>query len=145
MTQKRWGFDPNSGGKKILEDMKRQVTQRIEKFAAENYAGKYTQLDIRFRGQFCYIDAFTEPYVSEGWPPEDWPESRVDWGLSLGGCRGIHWRRQRAAVKMAGNQVGEHGRSSVAAMPTASAVTAPAQPGESAGGRSAPPITGACL
>ena len=42
----------------------------------ENYAGKYTRLGIRFRGQFCYIDAYTEPVVSEGWPPEDWPETR---------------------------------------------------------------------
>ncbi|MCB8951918.1 MAG: hypothetical protein H6650_07895 [Ardenticatenales bacterium] len=51
---KRWMFDPGSGGKKIPGNIKREVTQRIEEFAAENYAGKYTRLDIRFRGQFCY-------------------------------------------------------------------------------------------
>ncbi len=78
MAQKRWVFDPNSGGKKIPESKKREVTQRIEKYAAENYAGKYTRLDIRFRGQFCYIDAYTEPYLSDGWPPEDWPETREE-------------------------------------------------------------------
>lgn len=73
MAQKRWMFDPGSGGKKIPENKKREVTQRIKTFAGENYAGKYTRLDIRFRGKFCYIDAFTEPYVSE-----DWPESREE-------------------------------------------------------------------
>ncbi len=78
MPQKRWMFDPNSGGKKIPESKKREVAQRIEKFAAENYAGQYTRLDIRFRGQFCYIDAYTEPYLGEEWPPEDWPESREE-------------------------------------------------------------------
>lgn len=52
MPQKRWMFDPNYGGKKIPESKKREVTQRIEQFAAENYAGQYTRLDIRFRGQF---------------------------------------------------------------------------------------------
>ncbi len=78
MSQKRWLFDPDSGGKKIPDAKKREVTQRINKFAAENYAGKYTRLDIRFRGQFCYIDAYTEPVVAEGWPPEDWPETREE-------------------------------------------------------------------
>ncbi len=78
MSKKVWGFHPDSGGIKIPETKKREVTQRIEKFAAENYAGKYTRLDIRFRGQFCYIDAYTEPYLGEGWPPEDWPETREE-------------------------------------------------------------------
>ncbi len=78
MAQKRWVFDPSSGGKKIPVSKKREVTQRIEKFAAENYAGKYTRLDIRFRGQFCYIDAYTEPFIADGWPPADWPETREE-------------------------------------------------------------------
>jgi len=76
MPRKQWVFDPNYGGKKIPENIKREVTQRIEQYAVENYAGKYTRLDIRFRGQFCYIDAYTEPVLSEGWPPEDRPETR---------------------------------------------------------------------
>jgi len=36
-------------------------------------------LDIRFRGQFCYIDAYTEPKTSENWPPPDWPETREEY------------------------------------------------------------------
>ena len=78
MPQKQWVFDPDSGGKKIPESKKQEVTQRIEKFAAENYAEKYTRLDIRVRGQFCYIDAYTEPNLGEGWPPDDWPETREE-------------------------------------------------------------------
>lgn len=76
MSRKQWMFDPNSGGKKIPASKKQEITQRIEQFAVENYAGKYLRLEIRFRSQFCYIDAYTEPVVDEGWPPKDWPETR---------------------------------------------------------------------
>jgi hypothetical protein len=78
MSQKRWVYNPNAGGVNIPERKKQEVKERIERFAAEHYAGKYTRLDIRFRGHFCYIDAYTEPVVSQGWPPEDWPESREE-------------------------------------------------------------------
>jgi len=37
MAQKQWVFDPDSGGIKIPENKKREVTQRIEKFAAAMY------------------------------------------------------------------------------------------------------------
>jgi hypothetical protein len=76
MARKRWQFDPNSGGVKIPEHKRGEVKRRLEKYAAENYAGRYTRLDIRFRGKFCYVDAYTEPFVAEGWPPDDWPETR---------------------------------------------------------------------
>jgi len=78
MRKKQWVFSPDSGGTKIPASKKSEVTQRIEKFAAENYAGKYTRLDIRFRGQFCYIDAYVEPVIADGWPPEDWAETREE-------------------------------------------------------------------
>ena len=76
MPRGQWVFDPDSGGVKIPEAVKRRTEARIQRFAAENYAGKFTRLDIRFRSQFCYIDAYTEPHVHEGWPPPDWPEPR---------------------------------------------------------------------
>ena len=56
-----WVFDPHSGGVKIPEKVRKSTTERIEKYAAEHYAGKYTRLGIRFHGVFCYIDAYTEP------------------------------------------------------------------------------------
>jgi hypothetical protein len=78
MAKGQWVFDPDSGGVKIPDRKKTEVKQRIESFAAEHYAGKYTRLEIRFRGQFCYIDAYTEPSIPEDWPPADWDESREE-------------------------------------------------------------------
>ena len=77
MPPKRtWGFDPNSGGVRIPEAVQRRTEQRIRQYAEQHFAGRYTRLEIRFRGQFCYIDAFTEPApLAPGWPPADWPET----------------------------------------------------------------------
>jgi hypothetical protein len=73
-----WVFDPNSGGKKIPATVQVDVVKRINQVAQELYEGAYTRLDIHFRNQFCYIDAFTEPKVSDGWPPPDWVETRQE-------------------------------------------------------------------
>ncbi|OWK43746.1 hypothetical protein [Fimbriiglobus ruber] len=56
-----WVFDPHSGGVKIPDTVRKRTAERIERYAAQHYAGKYTRLDIRFRGVLCYIDAYTEP------------------------------------------------------------------------------------
>ncbi len=71
-----WVFDPDSGGIKIPDPAKIDVEKRINNIAQKHFKGKYTRLDIHFKGQFCYIDAFQEPEVSEKWPPKDWPEKR---------------------------------------------------------------------
>jgi hypothetical protein len=72
-----WVFDPDSGGTPIPEPVKRRTEERIRREAAQHFAGRYTRLDIRFRGQFCYVDAYTEPdEPGPGWPPSDWPETR---------------------------------------------------------------------
>ena len=65
----QWIFEPNSGGKKIPPSIQTEVERRIRKVAEEHFNGRYTRLEIRFRNQFCYIDAYTEPSVSENWPP----------------------------------------------------------------------------
>ena len=70
----QWVFDPDSGGKMIPETVKRDIEKRIHAIANEQFKGRYKHLDIRFRGQFCYIDAYTEPRISENWPPPNWPE-----------------------------------------------------------------------
>src|SRR5207302_6435759 len=47
--------------------------------AEEHFAGRYTRLNIRFRGQFCYIDAYTELRpLGPDWPAPDWLESREE-------------------------------------------------------------------
>jgi hypothetical protein len=61
MAHKVWMYAPDAGGVKIPERTKEDVRRRLEAFAAERYAGRYVRLAIRFHGQFCYVDAFTEP------------------------------------------------------------------------------------
>jgi len=53
-----WVSDPHSGGLKIPKKIQEHTKQRILAYAEANYLGKYTRLDIRFRSQFCYIDAY---------------------------------------------------------------------------------------
>jgi hypothetical protein len=58
---KVWVKDPFSGGVTIPKHVQERTRKRIEEHAAKKYAGYYTKLDIRFRGTFCYIDAYNEP------------------------------------------------------------------------------------
>jgi hypothetical protein len=78
-TRGQWVFDPDAGGKKIPETVKRDIEKRIHAVANKQFRGRYTRLEIRFRGQFCYIDAYAEPQISENWPPPDWPETKEDY------------------------------------------------------------------
>jgi len=56
-----WTYDPYSGGVKIPAPVRQRTEQRIRSYAETHYAGRFTRLDIRFRGRLCYIDAYTEP------------------------------------------------------------------------------------
>ncbi|MDO9267850.1 MAG: hypothetical protein Q7T96_01925 [Methylobacter sp.] len=56
-----WVFDPHSGGVKIPVAVQQRTERRICSYAEAHYAGKFIRLGIRFRGVFCYIDAYTEP------------------------------------------------------------------------------------
>ena len=60
-AKKVWMRDPDSGGVKIPPAVRTRIAERITRYAQAHYAGKFTRLDIRFRGVFCYIDAYTEP------------------------------------------------------------------------------------
>jgi hypothetical protein len=76
----QWVFDPDSGGVRIPDAVKRRTEARLRRHAEEHFAGRYTALDIRFRGQFCYVDAYREPEpLGPGWPPPDWPETREEY------------------------------------------------------------------
>ncbi len=61
MPKKVWMRDPDGGGVKIPPAVKARTEQRILRYAEEHYEDKYIRLEVRFRGQFCYIDAYTEP------------------------------------------------------------------------------------
>ena len=56
-----WVRDPHSGGTKIPEALKVATRKTVLEYANKNYAGKFIKIDVRFRGQLCYIDAYTEP------------------------------------------------------------------------------------
>ena len=70
---KHWVYDPHSGGVDIPDRVREKIQQRILTYAEEHYADKYTRIEVRFKGKFCYIDAYTEPQLSPGWPPADFP------------------------------------------------------------------------
>ncbi len=61
MRRRVWVRDPHSGGTKIPPTVRQRTEQRIRAYAESRYAGKFTRLDIRFRGALCYVDAYTEP------------------------------------------------------------------------------------
>ncbi len=48
------------------------------KYAEKHYAGKYTRIEVRFRGQLCYIDAYTEPCVLPDFNASVYGESREE-------------------------------------------------------------------
>lgn len=83
MANKQWRFDPNSGGLKIPPAVQADVEKRIRAIAEKEFKGKYTRLEFRFRNQFCYIDAYTEPVLSPGWPPVDGRETREEYARRL--------------------------------------------------------------
>ncbi len=83
MPTMQWTRDPNSGGVKIKENVKARTKEHITQYAESNFAGRYTRLDIRFRTYFCYIDAYTEPELSDDWPPADHPETREEYAERL--------------------------------------------------------------
>jgi hypothetical protein len=56
-----WAFSPNSGGKKIPDLVRIDVEKRINDVAEQQLKETFIRLDLRFKGQFCYIDAFTKP------------------------------------------------------------------------------------
>jgi len=76
MTRRVWVRHPNAGGVKVPPAVRQRTEQRIRRYAEKHFAGEYTRLEIRFRAQFCYIDAYTEPSVPKGWPPKGWHETR---------------------------------------------------------------------
>jgi hypothetical protein len=61
MGKRTWVYNPHSGGVTIPSAMREKTERRIRAHAEKHYSGRYTRLDIRFRGALCYIDAFVEP------------------------------------------------------------------------------------
>ena len=67
---KGWVFTPQSGGRKASPLAQDRIRHRIEVYAKTYYTDKYNRIDVHFRGQFCYIDAYVEPYVPDNFNEE---------------------------------------------------------------------------
>lgn len=79
MSPMGWFFSPDSGGVKVPKAVQRQTEERIRRCAEREFAGCYSRLDIRFRGQFCYIDAYQEPKPNDAdWLPPGSSETREE-------------------------------------------------------------------
>ncbi len=66
-----WTKHPDVGGTKVPQAAQDRTRRRILAYAQANFAGQYVRIDVRFRSQFCYIDAYVEPSLPEGYPPPD--------------------------------------------------------------------------
>lgn len=71
-----WVYSPHVGGTKIPEMVKSRTRDRILAHAKKHYAGKFTRIEVRFRGALCYVDAFQEPDIGEDFPAAGCRESR---------------------------------------------------------------------
>ena len=58
-----WVYSPHTGGKSIPPAVKARTERRILDYAAKHHPGKFTKVDVRFRGALCYIDVYTDPGV----------------------------------------------------------------------------------
>jgi hypothetical protein len=77
-ARQKWVFDPHAGGQRIPDPVKTDIGWRIDRAAEKHLDGHYLRLDIRCRGQFCYVDAIREVKLPKGArPPTGWPEIRV--------------------------------------------------------------------
>lgn len=72
----RWVFNPTAGGTTIPERLRPVVRARVRRHLEERFAGRYRDLDVRFRGKFCYVDVYQDAEVPEDWPPPGYGETR---------------------------------------------------------------------
>ncbi|MBI4218593.1 MAG: hypothetical protein HY682_00515 [Chloroflexi bacterium] len=60
--------------------VQRRTEARLNRFAEQHSAGRYTRLEVRFRGLFCYVDAYTEPEpCGADWLPPGGRETREEY------------------------------------------------------------------
>ena len=71
------GENPSRKRSNLMSASGSTVSQKNDLLVAD------TRLVVRFRGQFCYVDAFVEPKLTSGWPPADWPETKKQYTKRL--------------------------------------------------------------
>jgi hypothetical protein len=63
--------------------MQERTRSRILAYAEERYAGKFLRIDVRFRGQFCYVDAYVEPRIPGSYDEKTYGETREEYAQRL--------------------------------------------------------------
>ena len=58
MQKRTLVFSPDTGREKIPEAVKAKTRERLLKYARKDFSGKYTELEIRFRAQLCYVAVY---------------------------------------------------------------------------------------
>ncbi len=74
--KRHWVYSPHSGGSKVPPHVQQKTRDRILAYAEKHYAGKFNRIDVRFRGQFCYIDAYVESEVPKNFDEKLFGETR---------------------------------------------------------------------
>lgn len=77
MPKKVWMYDPQSGGTKIPPKVQSEVQKRLGTYKTEQYPDvkELIRIGVRFKGQFCYVDAYDEP-------PEPDPKMLSHYGIT---------------------------------------------------------------
>ena len=76
--KRQWVYSPHSGGRKIPDLVQEKIRDRILAYAQKHYSGKFNRIDVRFRGAFCYIDAYVEPDVPKRFNEKLFGETREE-------------------------------------------------------------------
>lgn len=58
---KVWQFNPHAGGRSIPDSVRRATTAGIIEHGKRHFAGRYAEIVVRYRAQFCYVEALLEP------------------------------------------------------------------------------------
>jgi hypothetical protein len=51
-----WQYNPHGGGKKIDKKKHEIILNRIISYAESKYHDRFDELEVKFRGKFCYIN-----------------------------------------------------------------------------------------
>jgi len=51
-----WQYNPHAGGKKIDKKHHEIIRNRIISYAKSKYRNSFDEMEVKFRGQFCYIN-----------------------------------------------------------------------------------------
>ncbi|ETR71776.1 MAG: hypothetical protein OMM_07893 [Candidatus Magnetoglobus multicellularis str. Araruama] len=50
-----WNYNPHGGGNKIDKKLHPTIRNKIISYAESKYSDSFDELEVKFRGKFCYI------------------------------------------------------------------------------------------